>query len=191
MKKLVEKVAADESAELFHEEVTYAKKHELLKEDHTILVKDSKERFRDAYVEKGLKETEESFEADVSLLEQPLSYLLTHKDTFLYVESKWFEVIGVDAISIEVDDVFGTYDLMLGLKLQKKFQSSLKAKLEKNLSGDETKFDLMFDAQEGLWNVNIALNGIPGYNEGMKIREAYDITYAFLFHLVETLEDNQ
>ena len=85
--------------------------------------KDPRLRFKDVYIERCDKETEELLaEESSSFLEQPIEYFKNHKNEFMYLESEWFDLIGVDAISFEADSVFGTYDVMMGLKLQKKYE---------------------------------------------------------------------
>ena len=107
------------------------------------------------------------------------------------MESQWFELIGVDAICLEVDDLFGKYEALLGLKLQKKFNNAIRAYLQATLKGEEVKFALLFNAEDGLWNVNISLNDIEGFREDLSIGEAYQLIYYFLFKLIETVEEGQ
>lgn len=74
-------------------------------------------------MERSNKESEELIsEENSAFLSQPIEYLKKNKDEFLYFESQWFELIGVEALSLEVDDVFGTYNAMFGLKFQKKWE---------------------------------------------------------------------
>ncbi|MDQ7863963.1 hypothetical protein RCO48_31455 [Peribacillus frigoritolerans] len=64
-------------------------------------------RFTDAYMKRSNKESEELIsEENSAFLSQPIEYLKKNKDEFLYFESQWFELIGVEALSLEVDDVF-------------------------------------------------------------------------------------
>ena len=175
--------------ELHTEEKEYAQRHGLL---HGVEVKEleSDGRFADAYVERGNKETEEFLgEESFKFLNQPIGYFKERKNEFMYLESKWFDLIGVDAVSLEKDDVFGTYDVMLGLKLQKKYDSGIKKYLEDNLHGEGSRYDLMFDANEGVWSLNFALNGLESYREDLFIRDAYNLIYGFLFRLAESLEN--
>ncbi|MBT2641410.1 branched-chain amino acid aminotransferase [Bacillus sp. ISL-41] len=175
--------------ELHNEEKEYAVRQGLL---HGVEVKEleSDARFADAYVERGNKETEEFLgEESFKFLNQPIAYFKERKNEFMYLESKWFDLIGVDAVSLEKDDVFGTYDVMLGLKLQKKYESGIKKYLEENLHGEGSRYDLMFDANEGVWSLNFALNGLDGYREDLLIRDAYNLIYGFLFRLAESLEN--
>ncbi|MDP4161736.1 MAG: branched-chain amino acid aminotransferase [Bacillota bacterium] len=178
--------------EMFKEEKEYAETHNLLPSEFKskLSVKDSGSRFLDAYIERGDKETE-SFIGNESpdFLNEPLAYFKQHKNEFLYLESKWFEVIGVDAISLEADDVFGTYDVMLGLKLQKKVDKVLKNCLNALVQGDGASYDVLFNGEDGLWNVNFALNNVDGFTEEMSIRDAYELIYSLLFTLVEKVEE--
>lgn len=154
--------------------------------------KDSSNRFEDAYIERCDKETENMIRNESSLfLTQPLDYLKKQKNEFIYLESHWFEGIRVEAVSVEADDVFGTYDVMLGLKLQKKYEKSIKEFLNANLNGDEAKFDLMFSHDDGLWNLNFALNYAEGFQEDITIGEAFQLIYHFLFKLVEAIAENK
>ncbi|UYZ20283.1 branched-chain amino acid aminotransferase [Mesobacillus jeotgali] len=175
--------------ELHNEEKEYAERQGLL---HGVEVKglESDARFADAYVERGDKETEEFLgEESFGFLNQPIAYFKERKNEFMYLESKWFDLVGVDAVSLEKDDVFGTYDVMLGLKLQKKYESGIKKYLEENLNGEGSRYDLLFDGNEGVWSLNFALNGLESYREDLLIRDAYNLVYGFLFRLAESLEN--
>lgn len=186
--KLIEE--NQKNLEIYKEEMDYIQKNPDISIENVTLIEDnSTSRFSGAYIERSDKETEswiatESF----AFLNQPIEYFKKYKNEFIYVESKWFELIGVDAVSIESDDVFGTYDVMLGLKLQKKFESEIKSFLRKNLTGNPSTFDLIFSTEDGLWNLNFALNNVVGFNEKMSLEEAYQLIYHFLFQLAEALE---
>jgi hypothetical protein len=148
--------------------------------------------FSDAYIERCDKETENMIKNETgTFLAQPLTYLKKNKNEFIYLESNWFEGIRVEAVSLEVDDVFGTYDVMLGLKLQKKFEKTLREHLNTNLLGIEAKFDLMFSQDDGLWNLNFALNYVEGFKEEMTLNEAFQVIYQFLNNLVEAVKVGQ
>jgi hypothetical protein len=145
--------------------------------------------FTDAYIERCSKDTETMIANESSIfLNQPITYLKEHKNEFIYVESTLFEQIGVEGVSLEVDDVFGTYDVMLGLKLQKKFEKMLKEQLNNSLNGEEAKFDLMFSHDDGLWDLNFALNYVDGYKEDLSLNEAIQLIHQFLSQLVETVK---
>ncbi|MDP4084098.1 MAG: branched-chain amino acid aminotransferase [Bacillota bacterium] len=172
------------------EEIGYLEKHQDTFEENIFYkVLDSKLRFSDAYIERSDKETEslianESF----SFLNQSIDYLKKHKNEFIFLESDWLQLIGVDAISLEADDVFNTYDVMLGLKLQKKYQSLIREFLSNNLHGDHATFDLLFSHEDGLWNLNFALNDVDGFKEDISFNEAYQLIYHLLFQLAEIAE---
>jgi hypothetical protein len=173
----------------FKEEREYAEKNQLLNDISLYEEKDPVLRFKDAYIERCDKETEnilanESFE----FLNQPISYLKKQKKEFIYMETNWFDLIDVDAVSLEVDDVFETYDVMLGLKLQKKFDHKIREYLNDHLHGDEAKFDLLFNQEDGLWNLNFTLNYVEGFQAEMTIGEAFQLIYRFLFKLSDAVE---
>ena len=186
-----ESQSTGEGVVLFREEIEFAEQNQLAGESH-LVEKDANTRFADAYIERCDKETENMLKNETSaFLSEPLEYLKKHKNEFIYFESKWFDFVNVDAISLEVDDVFGTYDVMLGLKFQKKYDKQLKEYLNVHLSGEEAKFDLMFSNEDGLWNLNFALNYVEGFREEMTVGEAFQLIYHFLFKLVEAVEPAQ
>jgi hypothetical protein len=191
LKNFIASVDDIQKLEIFKEEKDYLLKHGLI-EEHAVLVEKSPEsRFADAYIEKSNKESEEVINIESQdFLEQPIEYLKKHMNEFIYLESNWFEIIGVDAVSLEVDDLFGTYDVMLGLKLQKKFEVAIKQFLKDHL-GDDEKFDLMFSLDDGLWNLNFDLDSVEGFSEVMTLGEAFRLVYQFLFRLVEAVEEGR
>lgn len=149
----------------------------------------SNSSFNEAYIERCSKETETMIANESSsFLTKPITFLKEHKSEFLYVESALFKEIGVEGVSIEVDDVFGTYDVMLGLKLQKKFEKVLKEHLNNSLQGEEAKFDLVFSHDDGLWDLNFALDYVEGYRENLSIHESLQLIHQFLSTLVHTIK---
>ncbi|MGM0865076.1 MAG: branched-chain amino acid aminotransferase [Bacillota bacterium] len=176
------------SVVLFPQEKEYAVKHGLLDADK-IATRESDSRFEEAYIERCEKETEELIAQESFIfLNQPITYLKEHKNEFVFLELEWFNVIGVEAVSIEVDDVFGTYDAMLGLKLQKKYRSQIEHYLENTLK-DESSYDLLFNGEDGLWDLNITLNDLPDFHEGLTMLASYELIYDFLFHLLQTVDE--
>lgn len=147
-------------------------------------------RFVDAHIERVHKETDELIaeEAPASFLKEPLQFLKQHKSEFVYLESPSLESIRVDAISLELDDMFGFYNAMLGLKLQKKHDQALKTYLSEHLDGPDLKFGAMFNQADGLWDLNFALNYIEGFKEEMSIGDAYQLIYEFLSQLIEAVQ---
>ncbi|WP_449536275.1 hypothetical protein [Ferdinandcohnia sp. Marseille-Q9671] len=47
---------------------------------------------------------------------------------------------------------------------------------------------MMFNQNDGLWDLNFALNYVNGFIEEMSFEEAYRLIYRFLFTLVERTE---
>lgn len=188
MKNFIASVDDLQKLEVFKEEKEYLIKHGLIEANADLVEKSPESRFADAYIERSDKESEEVIgEEGQAFLEQPLDYLKKHMNEFIYLESNWFEIISVDAVSLEVDDLFGTYDVMLGLKLQKKYEAAIRLFLKDNL-GDEEKFDLMFSLDDGLWNLNFDLDSVEGFSETITLGDAFRIIYQFLFRLVEAVE---
>ncbi|KAB2330181.1 branched-chain amino acid aminotransferase [Cytobacillus depressus] len=177
------------NVELLKEEIDFAKKVQII--DDMVIEKNDSSLFSGAYVERSHKETEELIAEEAeNFLDQPVSYLKNHISEFLYIESERFSVVGADSICLEIDDVFGTYEAMLGLKLQKKHEKSIKDYLKSTLN-EEGKFSLLFSQTDGLWDFNFALNGVKGFTEEMTIGEACKLIYLYLFKLVETVEENK
>lgn len=191
LKDRMRKHLLEQPAELYKEEKEYAQMHNLLQDDEAE-IKNPADRFKDAYIERGDKETEEVLgQEPASFLDQPISYFKNHINEFMYLESKWFDLIGADAVSFETDDVFGNYEVMLGLKLPKKSESAIKAFINENTHTSTPKFSLMFSPQDGLWDFNFSLNDLEGFKEELSIKEAYLLVYNFLFNLVSEVEDTR
>ncbi|USK52768.1 branched-chain amino acid aminotransferase [Cytobacillus solani] len=182
---------SDEKTASFKEEIEYARKHQIIDETRTIMEIDPAARFNDAYIERSDKETEEFLgEESAGFLNQPIHYLKQYLNEFIYIESDCFPMIHTESICLEVDDIFRTYEVMLGLKLQKKYKKGIKAYLEQELIG-EIKVSLLFNQTDGLWDFNFALNNIKGFNEDLTIGEVLVLVYRFLFKLAETVEENK
>jgi hypothetical protein len=182
-----------QSLSLYQEEKEYALLKELVPQNLMIEEKEASLRFKDSYIERVEKETDELIaeESPLSFLDTSISYLKEHRSEFLYVESKWFEFIKLDGCSFEVDDVFGTYKVLTGLHMQKKFGSLLKQFFAKELNESLTSVQLLFNDKDGLWDVNIELDAIKEFNEKMSIGEVLVLTYRFFFHLVEYVENEK
>jgi len=155
-----------------------------------MIEKNSEVQLSNAYIERCDKESEQLIsEENLAFLEQPLEFLKKHKNEFIYIELEWLDSFGVDSLSLELDDAFGTYDVMLGLKLQKKYDSSLRDQLHRQLSGEEPKFDLIFNHNDGLWDLNFSLNYVDGFNEEISIGDACNLIYHFLSKLVDQIKN--
>jgi len=186
VQKLLDQSGAD--FELFAEEKEYLETNQLLPNNQqyvSVKVNEPTSRFLDAYIERSLKETDELISKESgSFLKKPISYLKDNMAEFIYIESEWFDIIGIDAISLEVDDVFGTYDAMFGLKLKKNEEKKIREHVEEMLIGESPKYNLMFNQQDGLWDMNLTLDHIKGFEEKMSIGEVLRFIYQFLFQLV-------
>ena len=190
MELYISKALRENKVELFKEEKEYAERHHLTN-DFTVVEKENSTRFTDAYIERSNKENEELIaEESSAFLSKPLEYLKINKSEFLYIESSWFDLIGVETLSLELDDVFGTYNALFGLKFQKKMGNVLRAYLNKELQGEVGTYSLMFNQGDGLWDVNFSLNSIEGFKEDMSLGDALNLAYRFLFILVETIEED-
>lgn len=178
---------------LFKEEKEFVEKYELLSADYTIVEETGENRFSDAYIERVHKETEELVTEEVAktILEQPIRFLNEHKDEFLYLEDQSFEAIGVDGLTFEEDDVFKTYNVLLGLKQPKKRGNQIKAFLTEELNEESTAFQLMFNDKDGLWDLNFTLNLVDRFDENISFSYAYELIYRFLFRLVCSVEENK
>lgn len=147
--------------------------------------------YNDVYIERCDKESENLLANETeTFLSKSISYLKAHKNEFIYLESSSLEQIQVDAISFEIDDVFGTYDVLLGLKFPKKMCLAIKSYLDNHLHGEMAKFELMFNNEDGVWDVNFALNYVDGFKEDMTFFEAFDLIYSFLANLVKSIKEN-
>ncbi len=188
IKKLIEETASSQ-IELPRVEKEYAEKYSLVESNIEIIEIDENSRFVDAYIERSDKESEDLIAVETStFLEQSIEYLKKNIHEFVYMESDWFEIIGVDSICLEVDDLFGTYEALLGLKLQKKFDQTIRDYLRAELKGEKAKFALLFNSDDGLWDLNLSLNDMEGFRGDLTIGEAYQLIYEFLFKLVESVE---
>ena len=198
LKKQLEQYIAEllqtepQKIELHKEEKQYAEKHQLLPAGVEVVLKDAASRFSDAYLERCEKETVALIIVETpKFLDGNINHLKTHIEEFLYVESKSFDLVGIDAVSLEIDDVFRTYTAMFGLKMKKKYESAIKKYLDDNLTGEEGKYSVAFSGSDGLFDMNFALNYATGFNEEMTFLEAYNLIYSFVFSMVAEIEDAQ
>lgn len=140
-------------------------------------------------IERCDKDTEEVIaQEQASFLSAALTHLKKHMNEFIYIESSSFEPIKTDSLSLEVDDVFKTYMVLLGLKVQKKHASVIKSYFEENLQGENIYTSMMFSGEDGLWDLNIPLDNMKDFHEDMTIQEAISIIYSFIEKLISTIE---
>ncbi|NQD66419.1 branched-chain amino acid aminotransferase [Bacillus haikouensis] len=172
---------------LFNIEEGYASAHGILEGE--VLSEDTRSRFQELIIERCNKESEETVKKEsASFLDSPLSLLKSHKDEFLFLNAEWFEIIRIDGISIEIDDVFGHYAAMFGLKLQKKFRDEMEEYLDVTLQ-DEQGYNLLFNGEDGLWDVNIAINNLPSFSEDLTLKDVIEIIYVYLFEMIEKVTE--
>lgn len=174
---------AQQPIALFPIEKEYAESNGLLVENPTVQPK----QWDFSVIELCLKETEEMVEEkSATFMDEPVTYFGIHIDQFVYVESEAFNTIGVDAMAIEMDDVFQTITVLFGLKLQKKWGAFIKEHLEANV-GLKT-YSAMFSDQDGLWDINIPLDQLEGFHKDLPIQDAIDLAYRFIFNMLAALE---
>jgi hypothetical protein len=174
---------------LFNIEEEYASTHGLL--ESGIVNEDIRARFQEAVIERCYKESDETVKKEsASFLENTLSFLKSHKDEFLFLDAEWFDTIGIDGLSIEIDDVFGHYEAMFGLKLQKKFRSEMEIYLEQTLQGNKG-YNLLFNGDDGLWDINIAINDLPSFSEDLTLKDVIIIIYVYLFEMIEKVTEKK
>ncbi|GLJ04495.1 branched-chain amino acid aminotransferase [Bacillus sp. YKCMOAS1] len=144
-------------------------------------------RFGDVYIERVDKESEDMIQTeDASFLNTPLTYVKKHQKEFIYIESKWFDVVKVDGLAIEWDEVFQTYTVLFGFKRPKKDTNILKDLLSP-LNGAQ----LQFNGQDGLFDVNLQLLELEDIHEDMAFIDVISAVYRFLFRMVMQLEINE
>lgn len=142
-------------------------------------------------IERCNKETDELIKQESpSFLEDSLEYLKRNRNQYIFLEADWFDKMNIDGLSIELDDVFGNFEAMFGLKLQKKYRGEIEMYLERTLQG-EKRYELLFNGDDGLWDVNISINDLPLYNEGMSLIGAIEIICGFLFEMIEEIKEGK
>ncbi|UIN48507.1 branched-chain amino acid aminotransferase [Bacillus safensis] len=144
-------------------------------------------RFGDVYIERVDKESENMIQTEnPSFLNTPLTYVKKHQKEFIYIESKWFDVVKVDGLAIEWDEVFQTYTVLFGLKRPKKDTNILKDMLSP-LNGAQ----LQFNGQDGLFDVNLQLLELEDIHEDTAFIDVISAVYRFLFRMIVQLEINE
>ena len=140
--------------------------------------------FQDAYVERCDKETENVIAVeDMNFFNNKISYFNEHKNEYMYLELDLFEAIKIDGLTFELDDVFGTYSVMVGLKLQKKWEATIKCFMDENMNGEGPKYSMLFNQQDGLWDLNFTLNYLQQFEEEATISRAIHVIIDFLSEL--------
>ena len=139
-------------------------------------------------LERCSKETEDTITAESSAFAStPIQYLKENQGEFIYVECAQFNDIRIDAVALEYDDAFNLYTALFGLKLQKKHSEAIRAYLKQNVKSALGSSSAAFSGQEGLWELNIAVDCIEGFNEQLSIEEVCELLYQFVAQLIETV----
>ena len=140
-------------------------------------------------LERCNKETEETLAVETTeFLQQNISYLKAHQEEFLYAESSAFADVKMDAVVLEFDEMFKVYTALFGLRLQKKMNEQLKSYLRDNLKGMLGSSSAMFDGNEGIWEVNIALDAIEGFTGEETFEQAYELLIDFVTNMLVAIE---
>ncbi|WP_113927792.1 branched-chain amino acid aminotransferase [Bacillus sp. P14.5] len=174
---------------LFSDERIFASETGLLSEEVTVEPLDDTVRFHDSLIERVGKETEELIKTEETpqFLETPVNFVKRNINEFLFIDSKWFEIIRIDGLTLEVDDVFGHYSVLTGLKLQKKMANDLKAALSEKLHGED-KVQLMWNDKDGLFDLNLSIDKLDGFNENESLGKNLQLIYHFIFTVLKELE---
>jgi len=174
---------------LTNQEKKYAEEHGLLTSDVRLIVFETGIISKNCVIERLNKETEELIaKENEEFLQNSLNHFMHHINEFMYVESNSFSIFNTDSITLEFDEVFEVYTALFGLSVQKKYAEAIRSFLDKHYHRDGMKYSMMFSNGEGLWEINLPLNYINGFDENFTILEAYQFLYDFLFQLVASLE---
>ncbi|MEK4628445.1 MAG: protoporphyrinogen oxidase [Solibacillus sp.] len=140
-------------------------------------------------LERCSKETEDTIQAENQAFAQTkISYLKENQGEFIYAESTQFQEIRVDAVALEFDDAFNFYTALFGLKLQKKHGETIRQYLKANVKSALGSSSASFSGQEGLWELNIAVDCIDGFSEELTIQEVYELLSQFVAQLLQIVE---
>ncbi|MGD6804205.1 branched-chain amino acid aminotransferase [Rossellomorea aquimaris] len=189
LKSYIEEEMHDNKIALFSDERIFASETGILSEEITVETLDDAVRFHDSLIERVNKETEELIQTEETpqFLETPVNFVKRNLNEFLFIDSKWFEIIRIDGLTLEVDDVFGHYSVLTGLKVQKKMANDLKAALSEKLHGED-KVQLMWNDKDGLFDLNLSIDKLEGFNENESLGKNLQLIYHFLFTVLKELE---
>ncbi|MEG0439302.1 hypothetical protein [Solibacillus cecembensis] len=140
-------------------------------------------------VERCSKETEETIAVtEAAFTNTPISYLKENQSEFIFAECTQFQDIRIDEMAVEYDDAFRLYTALFGLKVQKKHGETIRHYLKENVKSALGSSSASFSMQEGLWELNVAVDCLAGFNEQMTIQQVYELLYQFVAQLLETIE---
>lgn len=126
-------------------------------------------------VDRCLKETDEVIEQQVfNVLQHPLTYLQTHQESFIYVESATFDEVNVDCMTIELDDVFQTYTALFGLRVSKDEEAFLKYFIETETNPTLAKHAILYAQADKMFDMNLTLEALDGFEANWTIEQAIE-----------------
>ena len=187
-KKLTKKIeeTASNNLVLTMEEKVFAEENLLLPEGSNVI---QQKLFSDAILERYNKETDELISKESSaFLQTSISYFKENMQEFIYWETPILDVISVDAIAVEYDEVFDVYTAMFGLLIQKKYTAEIRAFLDEHYNSEKMQYSMMFAGNEGLWEINLPLNYINGFDDSFTMEDAYQFLYSLIFQLVSNIK---
>lgn len=135
------------------------------------------------------KETDEEQMPIQALGNTPVSYVKQHSEDYVYAEDPVFSTVGIDGVSLEMDDVFGTVTALFGLRVQKKHGDWLKTYIDDKLGTAPGTRSLMFSGEDGLWDVNIALDYADGFSDDFTFDQTLQFLYDWVFRMLAALEE--
>ncbi|GEK32848.1 hypothetical protein [Kurthia sibirica] len=134
------------------------------------------------------KETEELIATEgAAFLTEKVSRLKEKNEEFIYIESAEYEAHKIDAIVFEYDEMFNVYSALFGLRLKKMYSAAMQNFFKENLTDLLGSSSAIFEANEGIWEINIALNAIKGFTGEETIEEANALIVDFVDQLVAAI----
>lgn len=142
-------------------------------------------------IERCNKVTEETIAIEsASYLQEGLSTLKANQEEFIFMESPAYEEKKVDAIVFEFDEMFEVYTALFGLRLQKKYSAAIKDYLKNNLKSMLGSSSANFSGDEGIWEINIALDAIEGFTGTENFEQANTIVLEFVEKMLAEVTAN-
>lgn len=142
-------------------------------------------------IERCNKVTEETIATEnATYLQQGLSTLKANQEEFIYMEAPAYEEYKMDAVVFEFDEMFEVYTALFGLRLQKKYSAAIKDYLKNNLKSLLGSSSASFAGDEGIWEINIALNAIEGFTGEENFEQANTVVLEFVEKMVTHVTAN-
>ncbi|WP_277585358.1 branched-chain amino acid aminotransferase [Psychrobacillus antarcticus] len=183
--KKIEQSTGNEVA-LTNEEKDFAEKNQLLPAGVNVVLQSF---FNEAIIERYNKETDELITKEsIEFLQSPVSYLKDNIQEYTFLETPVLDIVSVDAIAVEYDEVFEVYTAMFGLFIQKKYTAEIRAFLDAHYDAEKMQYSMMFAANEGLWEINLPINYLKGFDDSFSIEEMYQFLYSLIFQLIASIK---